>query len=635
MSVDNRTELNDCDTNTGWTGDGPSPAVNTTTGQRYQGTGSIDSQHTNSDEEMDTTNETVGPGTFSLDFTDTTLYIMVKDNLHDTFANGGTQYVLGDGTDKVGFVIAGNDAVGMPLSPFYNTYKLDASNLPSGSNATYSGVEGNLTLTAITTVGIGTLHLAKAVGNVNNIFVDYLSYIANDSYALTINGGTSGTPETMADVQGDDETNGWGMVANPLGSQYTFFAPTEWGESAANADHYFTADGEQWFWLGDNAGGHAMGATHFPFRVIGNVTDIGSFVISNVSIVNTGTGAEFDCSDTDIDTLEIDGCSMAGLATFSAPSSGGTSRFCINTIFSNCGVVTHNGADMSGGSVLVSNVAADIGALLYNESSDPDTVMDGMTFSMGSASHHAIDFGTAVTSNITLRDCNFTGFGSGDDANDSTVRFLATSGSLTLSLVGCTVDGVAATEGNFSVDDAAGITVTLSIDPVTTLINVKDNNGANLQNVNVYLRATDGTGDLPFEESVTIARASTTATVTHTAHGLNSNEYVKIEGITDKTEDNNGAHQITVTGDNAYTYTTTDSGSTSYTGTIISTGVTVYGLTDASGNISTSRTYGANQPLTGFARKSTTSPRFKTFEINESVSSSSGLTVNIRLILDE
>ncbi len=274
-----------------------------------------------------------------------------------------------------------------------------------------------------------------------NVFIDYISYIANGSYALTINGGTSGTPETMADVQADDVTSGWGMVANPLGSQYLFFAPTEWGESAASADHYFTASNEQWFWIGDNGGGHAVGATHFPFRVIGNATDTGSFVITGVVITNTGTASEFDCSSADVDTLEIDRCTMIGLASFQAPSSGGTSRFCTDTIFLQCGQVTHNGADMSGSSVLESTVAADGSAILYNEAVDPDGEMDNMTFSKGTNAHHAITFGADIPTSITLRGCDFSGFSSSNDNDGSVFEFLDTTGTITLNLVNCTNDG--------------------------------------------------------------------------------------------------------------------------------------------------------------------------------------------------
>ena len=60
MSTDNRTELNDCETNAGWSGDGSSPGAVALAGQFYQGANSIGSQHTNTDEHLSTTVETVG-----------------------------------------------------------------------------------------------------------------------------------------------------------------------------------------------------------------------------------------------------------------------------------------------------------------------------------------------------------------------------------------------------------------------------------------------------------------------------------------------------------------------------------------------------------------------------------------------
>ena len=165
--------------------------------------------------------------------------------------------------------------------------------------------------------------------------------------------------------------------------------------------------------------------------------------------------------------------------------------------------------------------------------------------------------------------------------------------------------------------------------------NVKDNAGANLQNARVYLKAADGTGPLPFEDSVTIARAGTAATVSHTAHGLSTGQLVKIEGITDKVEDNLGTHEITYINANSYSYVTTDSGSTSYTGSITSTGVVFNHLTNASGNVSDVRTFTSDQPVVGFVRKSTSSPRFKTFNLSGTIDSADGLNINVRLILDE
>ena len=641
MSTDNRRKVNDCEANTGWAGDDTANAI-ATAGSFIEGSGALSTQLSNSDEQMHTTQDTTSAGTYSTDWSDSTLYMNIKDNLMDSFTNGGVKFVVGDAGDLIGYFVGGYDAVGMPGQLFFTAYKLDVSVVVASPGTVnvdfteFTGTEAGLTQTTCTRLGYGTIHLAKAVGSIDNVIMDGFYSIANGSYALTINGGTVGTPETMTDVAADDVTNGWNLVTNPRGTLYNFFAPTEWGESAAAADHFFEADGEQWFWIGDNSGGHAVGAGNFPFRVIGNTTDTGSFVISNVAIINTGTAVDFDCSDTNIDTLEIDSCSMTGLATFNAPSSGGTSRLCTNTIISGTGLVTHNGADMSGSSVLLSTVAADTGALSYNSATDPDTIMDGMTFSKGTNAHHAIDFGTSVTGDITLRNCEFTGFSGTENVNDSTFRFLATSGSLNLNLIGCTVGGASASQANIGVDDAAGISVTVVISPVTQTVNVKGA-GNNIENARVLVEtaATIASGEM-FEAAVTSLTSLTgTATCTTTAvHGLVTGDYVVIRGA--QPDEYNKVRAVTVTSTTVFTYSVPTGIATTATGTPVVSFAAISGLTNASGNISATRTWNAAQEMKGWARKvNATSPFWKQAEISYTINNTSGNTVNAVLQPDE
>lgn len=213
-----------------------------------------------------------------------------------------------------------------------------------------------------------------------------------------------------------------------------------------------------------------------------NASSIITFTRINVSALGGNSIGSWTTNNNA--TLSWDSCSFSDMGTFSFDTNSTINQ----TTFLRCGVVTHGGATMNNSKILLSTAAADTGALSYNLAADPNGEMDNMTFSKGTNAHHAIDFGTNVTSDITLTGCEFTGFGSTADSNDSTVRFLATSGALTLNLVGCTVDGAAATASNFSVDDAAGITVTISISvPIT--ITVKDTGGNLLNNVQtaVYL----------------------------------------------------------------------------------------------------------------------------------------------------
>ncbi len=372
----------------------------------------------------------------------------------------------------------------------------------------------------------------------------------------------------------------------------------------------------------------------------------------------------------------------------------------VDTAFPGCGQVTTGGASMAGCSFIGSSAVADDGSL-YCDTAYTDTDFDDCTFEMGSASHHAIDFGTSVTSNLTLRNCSFAGFGSTGDSNDSTVRFLATSGSLTLSLVNCTVDGAAASESNFSVDDAAGVAVSLSIDPVTVQTTCVKTDGTVLEDVRVFVSAiakssgtattntasklvdtaatfetdgvavndvafnqTDGTsalvsavdsetslslasdafpdgdedyrvgGAFPDEDTVTIVNSGTTATVTHTGHGMASNDYVYIEG--GSLDANEGVYQIIYINANSYSYTMLSTPGSSPTGTIKATFVALFGLSNASGIVTTSRVYSTPQPVNGWARNTVAgSPYLQEGIITGTISSSAGLLATAVLVSDE
>lgn len=474
MATDNRTMLNDCEDNTGWSGDDTANAISTT-GSFIEGAGALSTQLSNTSEHMLTTEDTVGATTFSIDMSDTTVYMNIKDNLGNTYANGGIQFVIGDGTDSIGYDVGGNDAIGMPHQLFFSAFKLDVSEVVTtpGGFTNHAGTEANLDQTAITQIGYGSLHLAKAVGSIDNIIMDGFYYILNDSYALTIDSGTSGTPETMADVFTDDTTNGWGLVSNPLGLQYQFFGPTEFGDNGGVSDHYFTATGEQWFWIGDNAGGRAIAAGNFPFRLTAHASTTGSFVIDSVVVVNTGTAGAFDCSDTNFDTVEIDACSFTGLASFDTPPSGGTSRHIQTTTFSECGLITHNGCTVAGCTITNGTASASFAM----DISDVSTVSD-CAFN-GDGSSYGIEL-TGTAASVTLTDIIFTGHDAGSvgspvtpttTGNEAVYVNIGT-GTVTLNVSGGTVPSVRSAGATVNV--VASTTVTLTGLVANTEVRVYD-----------------------------------------------------------------------------------------------------------------------------------------------------------------
>ncbi len=441
---------------------------------------------------------------------------------------------------------------------------------------------------------------------------------------IEVTAGDSGTPATWDSVAAydGDTTRMWG-ICQPTNSGAALQGLLYWGTGATAV---YSRDSNRTIVILDTE----WTVSDFTQIIFPNASN--DVVWDNIGLIALGTNnrgiidvtVDADITWTNSVFQDIDTTFLLASSVFDGSKWIGTNE------------IETGGASMKGCQVLLPTVSVGSHAVSQNVAYT-DTYLDDMTISKGTAAHHAISFGTAVTASLTLRNIEFTGFGSTDDSNDSTVEFLATTGSLTLSLEGCTVNGAAATTGNFSVDDAAGIAVTLSIDPVATSVHVNDENGDDLQGAVVYLEAKDATGDLPFEETVTIARSGTVATVTHTAHGLNSNEYVNLQGITNtlNSKDNWGAKQITWISVNSYSYVTLDEGDTVYTGTIKATGATIYGTTDANGDISTSRTYALDQPLKGRIRKSSTSPRYKSYPLDITVDATDGVSVISQMILDE
>lgn len=176
-------------------------------------------------------------------------------------------------------------------------------------------------------------------------------------------------------------------------------------------------------------------------------------------------------------------------------------------------------------------------------------------------------------------------------------------------------------------------TFTLVVAPVSFTVTTNDAAGNPIQNCRVLAEAANGSGPLPFEDSVSIVQTGGTATVTHSTHGLTSGQKVNIEGVTQTNY--NGIKTISNVGGSSYDYTIDTGTSSPASGTPLSTAVVLDGLTDVSGEISDTRSYGSNQPLSGRIRKSTVSPLFKTAPITATVDKDSGASIVVQMISDE
>ena len=376
-----------------------------------------------------------------------------------------------------------------------------------------------------------------------------------------------------------------------------------------------------------------VGASHYGIKGVeatnaNNPTDIS--ITALVCKTVGDTGAEFDFSDADLNSFELIGSTLInmGLISFGSGSvdtskfSGGGASTVLNCTVTDCTWVLSGLISLTGTTTVIGCVIEDGTASASMLTASLETITNCSFASDGS--NHAVELSSLGDGSMDW-DNQLSGYAASDGSTGNEAIYVNVgSGSLTINVAsGASTPSIR----------TAGATVTVVAGAVTVSVTVKNSAGEDIENANVFLRASDATGPFPYKESVTITNSGTTATVSHPGHGLSTNDKVDIKGANEN--EYNGVKQITVTGVDAYTYITEGSPATPATGTISSTFVALEGLSSALGIVSTSRTYSTDQPIKGWVRKSTISPYYKQSTINDEVTSASGFTTTIGLILDE
>jgi len=345
-----------------------------------------------------------------------------------------------------------------------------------------------------------------------------------------------------------------------------------------------------------------------------------SVTLTNITFISTATTTvalgRFEVVDDA--TVNLIGCSFNEMDTFIFKSN----TTCDST-FNSCALVTANSADLSGSTFNNSTSSASV---LWNTAVDTTGKLDGCVFS-SDGSNHAIEITSFPGSNqITINDATFTGYASanGSTGNEAIYVNIA-SGTYTIYTSNCT--------GNIFYR-TAGASVTIVADPVTVQVTTQTGTGTAIGSARVFLAAANGTGPFPYQEAVTLnATASTAVTATHTAHGMATGDKIVVYDAADQLA--NGVFTITVTNVNTYTYTARGTVTLSSDAATVSF-VALEGTTNATtGVLSTSRVYPSNQPVTGWARKSSASPFYKQGPIAGTISSTTGLTATAVMIPDE
>lgn len=252
-------------------------------------------------------------GNTALDMSNKHLYIWalcLTASFLDSKANGGIQLVLQDGSGNEGYwYVAGYDT----YIGGWRRFIIDGNSTPTANNGT------NPTASNIYYVGIIFKGLTKSK-LAENCFFDLVQYGLSTTAALSITGGTSGTPLTWADVLSGDQglSKQVGAIREESGVYY-LQAPIEFGDSGGTGDMYFADTNQIIVWEDTLAS-----TSFYKFSITGNGTGTTSFVLGTVSGsginrfgsgggVITAAGAHKWTIDAETDYTDIDECFLYGV----------------------------------------------------------------------------------------------------------------------------------------------------------------------------------------------------------------------------------------------------------------------------------------------------------------------------------
>lgn len=614
--VDNRLILDECDSITGWTAtDGPS--LFTAAPDPVEASGCLAMQASNAVEDAYTaitSDDYSGGGS---------LFVLMADRAEfATTATGGIGIQVGDGTNRIAYHVGGSDGTGFRHDVGlvkWASFQIDLANKPTNFTA-IAGSEANLNEAAITQVGVRFDTDAKSVGGADNVFWDIIRW-ADNGVGIEFYGGTAGTPESWDTVTVADRSNA-NQAAHYLirlvgSGAYDIQGNINIGDATSTNSTYINADTETFLWADRGQSTN----NYYRFNGSGNATGTTDINFDNC-IFNNALSGSMDFSDANI-TADFRGCTLIGWDVSIA--TGDSGNVWTDNSFSGCGTITSTGASLRGGTFTGFSGVADDSQIFWNLTTDPGTSLYDTTFTMGANDTHAIEFPAGLTNTtVNINNVEVNGYSISNNVNSSVLNFLATTGTITVNVTGGS--------GTISYK-SAGATVNVISGAVKIDVFTAEADGTPVSGARVFIEA-GATGNLPSGDSVTITRSGATASVSHTAHGLSNGDKVVIRGAVQN--EYNGIKTITNATTNAYDFTVAGTPTTPATGTITSGFVFISGLTDVNGEISSvARSLGANQSFSGRARKSSSSPYFKSSPIVGTLTTTADLPVTAVMLPDE
>jgi hypothetical protein len=439
--TDNRTIRNEADANTGWTGTttlltaDPDPVEATGCLGATVGAEIFDSFHTAAATSL--TNKIVYCWAYPRGV------IGLRNS-----ANGGLMVTLGDGTNRAAYKVAGADVAGFrhDLGPTpWQCIVLDTSNLPA-SPLSRLGVAANLNLAAVTQVGTTVNSLVAAPGMAATYIVDIIRIFdptLNDGCALTITGGTSGTPGKFSEIATEDAStaNGkaHGVVRELAAGAFGVQAPLRFGNAVGTDSSWF--EDKNVSMIFESRG---FTTTRYKIHVVDNGVGTTTFLlgtkagtgddatgVEGCSLISpSGIGASLQASSSLIHKVGIYGSTISGFTngiTLSSDATKAPTHEVLGSTISECGIfdpgrVVVRNCNIVGWTGLVENAA-----ILWGANAD---VKRCNVTSAGAG--HGVKITTPGT--YTFDGILFSGYGL-TGTNDAAV-YNNSSGSVTINVVG-------------------------------------------------------------------------------------------------------------------------------------------------------------------------------------------------------
>lgn len=572
------------------------------------------------------------------DWSDNTFYFWTNCGvvgLLDTLANGGmaARFCGATVTDWFEVDLAGSNIYPVAFQGGWVMFVIDIELAKTASDRTNGTPPAT---TAIRYAGITTITSATMPRMVSNTWLNGVWRLPNGTPGITVEAQNTGSVDwTWQDVidaaDVTDPTKAWGTIKLLPNGTVALSCKVRVGADDT-VTHGFSDTGvavgfEDWQVVDDIGTGEAF----YGIEVYGNAGGTTNFQLGDVSgtgddqtgsnggSIGTG-GPAFDINLIGIDNNDLAalyGVSITGCQTFTCD---GAEAEVIS-----CGLTGGTLALIADAGEFLRNVI--VGALNgdgvgYCETNDiSDAVFCTFNFSDG----HAFEITTPNTSTQASKGNVFLGYGA-DGTNDAAVYNNSGAGLVTINVT----DG----GSDITTREGASASTLIVLNPVTLTITVLDGVAKTaIENIIVRVWAS-GTGPFPSSDPVSITRSGAVATVDHTAHGLETGDIVRIEGVALSDDEYNGFHAITVTGVNDYTYAVAGTPTTPAPGTPLSSLVLISGLTNASGVIADTRTYSADQDVTGTAMKGTSLPVYVPGDVAGTVDSGVGVGLTVLLAGD-